>query len=98
MATIFASEIEWRSDISAAPKDQRILMIATPIVPGHVDLEPEIVVAHWYVGSERWVIADTFGEPRKDPRLELIPRYWAHFGKLPPDIKLRPLGIGDFKG
>ena len=55
------SEIVWREDIANAPKDRRLLMIATPVVPGHVDTLPEMVVAHWYEGSEQWVIANVFG-------------------------------------
>jgi uncharacterized protein YceK len=100
MTTVFKSEIEWRSDIDAAPKDRRILMIVTPIVNGHADVQPEIVVGHSYDVPQNWVIADTFGEPRKNAaRLKLIPRFWAELGTLlPRDVNLRPLGVGDFKG
>jgi hypothetical protein len=65
------SEIVWRKDIANAPGRERVLMIATPIVPSHDGTMPEIVVAHWYVGTEQWVIADTFGESRRETRLEL---------------------------
>src|SRR6266403_2263127 len=36
---MFKTEIEWRSDIASAPRDRRILMIATSMVPN--DLYPE---------------------------------------------------------
>jgi hypothetical protein len=52
MTTAFNSEIEWRSDIDAAPKDRRILMIVNPIVNGHADVQPEIVVGHAYEGRQ----------------------------------------------
>ena len=93
-----STRIEWRSAIEAAPRTRRILMIAKPIVPGHADVEPEIVVAHGYEGAQRWVIANTFGEPRKDARLPLIPMYGADLGELPPDVIPRRLDIEDFKG
>jgi hypothetical protein len=92
------SKIVWRDDIVNAPKDQRLLMIATPIVPSQVGHLPEIVVAHWYVGTEQWVIANTFGESRRGVRLELIPIYWTDLCELPAGIILRRLDDGDFKG
>jgi hypothetical protein len=98
VSTICKSEIEWRDDIDAAPKNQRILMIVVPDVPGHADIEPEIVVAHAYEGKQQWVIANTFGEPRQDARQTLRPLYWAYFGELPPGVTLRRLDIRDFNG
>jgi len=92
------SKIVWRDDIANAPKDQRVLMIATPVVPGYVDTLPEMVVAHWYEGNEQWVIANVFGEGRSGARLELIPIYWANLCELPADITLRRLDDADFKG
>jgi len=96
MSDRFKTEIEWRSDISAAPKDRRILMIAIPIVPSQAGGLPDLVVSHWYEGTERWVTANVEGESR--PRLELRPMYWAEFRELPPGVKLRPLTFADFKG
>lgn len=92
------SKIVWRNDIANAPKDQRVLMIATPIVPSQVGHLPEIVVAHWYVGTEQWVIANTFGESRRGARLELNPMYWSELCELPAGVILRPLSDEDFKG
>ena len=51
------------------------------------DVAPEIVVAHGYDGKQKWVIADTFGEPRKDARPQLKPSYWANLGGLPHVIR-----------
>jgi hypothetical protein len=87
-----------RSDISAAPKDRRILMIATSTAPNEVGIGPDIVLAHWYEGSEWWVAADIYGESRPGVRLALNPTYWAELGDLPSDISLRPLKIEDFRG
>jgi len=36
MSTLLRSEIEWRSDISSAPKNRRILIIGTPMIPIYV--------------------------------------------------------------
>jgi hypothetical protein len=92
------SEIVCRKDIANAPRCERVLMIATPIVPSHDGTMPEIVAAHWYVGTEQWVIADTFGESRRGARLELNPIYWADVCELPAGVNLRPLSDEDFKG
>jgi hypothetical protein len=92
------SKIVWRDDIANAPKDKRLLMIATPIVPSHDGTMPEIIVAHWYLGTEQWVVADTFGESRRGARLELNPIYWAELCELPAGVTLRRLDDADFKG
>jgi hypothetical protein len=97
MSKSYKSEIEWRSDISGAPRNRRILMIATSVVPNQIK-EPEIFVAHWHGGSQGWVIADTVGEPRRQPRLDLNCLYWAELGELPPGIVLRRLDLRDFNG
>src|SRR5260221_1333478 len=91
-------EIEWRSDIASAPRDRRILRIATWMVPNEVNDMPDVVVAHWYEGTERWVAADVYGEPRSSARLALKPMYWADLSDLLPEISLRPLTIEDFRG
>jgi hypothetical protein len=82
------SKIVWRDDIANALKDQRLLMIATPVVPGHVDTLPEMIVAHWYEGNEG----------RSGARLELIPIYWADLCELPSGVTLLRLDDADFKG
>jgi hypothetical protein len=92
------SEIVWRDDIANAPMDQRVLMIATPIVPSHLGNLPEMIVTHWYEGTERWVIANVFGESRSGARLELKPIYWVDLCELPGGVNLRPLSDEDFKG
>jgi hypothetical protein len=94
----FKTVIEWRSDIAAAPRDKRILMIATSIVPNEAGNLPDIVVAHWYVGTERWVVANVYGETRSGARLALKPIYWAELNDLPPAVGLRALRIEDFRG
>jgi hypothetical protein len=98
MTTVFKSEIEWRSDIAAAPRDKRILMIATSMVPNEINDMPDLVVVHWYEGTEQWVAADVYGEPRPGARLALKPIYWAELGNLPPGTLLRELTIEDFRG
>lgn len=49
------------------------------------------------VSAER-VIADTAGESRRDPRIELKPMFWAELGTLPFGIILRRLDLRDFNG
>ena len=90
--------IDWRKDVESAPRDQRVLMIATAIIPSHVGNLPEMVVAHWYEGTERWVVADVWGENRRGARLEFKPIYWAELCQLPEGVTLRPLTTDDFKG
>src|SRR5260370_42024059 len=91
------SKVFWRKDIANAPRGQRVLMIVTPIVPSHVGNLPEMVVAHWHVETECWVIANVFGESRRGARLELSPIYWAELCELPAGTTLRPLDDGDFR-
>ena len=98
MTTVFKSEIEWRSDVAAAPRDKPILMIATSMVPNQANDTPDMVVAHWYYGSEWWVAANVYGDPRPGARLPLKPIYWAELGNLPPGVSLRGLMIEDFRG
>jgi hypothetical protein len=42
-----STQIEWHSDISAAPKDKRIFMIADAFIPSQVGHSPDLVVARW---------------------------------------------------
>lgn len=98
MSEIYKSEIEWRSDVGQAPKNRRVFLIATPMVSNEANVAPEIVVGHWHGQRGAWVIADTAGESRRDPRIELKPMFWAELGTLPFGIILRRLDLRDFNG
>jgi hypothetical protein len=87
------SKIVWRDDIADAPKDQRLLMIATSLALNHISELPEIVVAHWHQNG-RWVAS----ENHRGERPALEPIYWAVLPDLPSGIISRPLTGEDVMG
>jgi hypothetical protein len=83
-----STQIEWHSDISAAPKDKRIFMIADAFIPSRVGHSPDLVVARWNKNLSTWETAQVVGEQLKDAPVKLRPLYWADVGELPPNIAL----------
>jgi hypothetical protein len=69
------SKIDWRKDITNAPKDQRVLMIATALPLNHIEERPDIIVAHWHSQNESWVAIDVPGDRYRDSAIRCRHRF-----------------------
>ena len=84
--------VTWTQGSRSAPKDRRLLLIATPET-GECP-RPHIVVGHWHEAREEFVIADMpypFGWCRPELNVE----WWAEIPDLPEAVALRMLSDDD---
>jgi hypothetical protein len=87
--------IRWTKGSTRAPKDRRLLLIATPN-PGD-SLPREIVVGHWHEAREEFVAAD-LPSPGGRFRPDLTVEWWAEIPNLPQTIGVRALTDDDLWG
>jgi hypothetical protein len=87
--------IKWNPGESGAPKDRRLLLIATPKgIPE--ELEPDIFVGHWSGNDEFVPIEPQYPRLPKRPDLKVL--WWAEIPDLPEGVDLRALTLQDLKG
>jgi hypothetical protein len=89
--------IKWNPGESGAPKNRRLLLIATSKNMPQMATAPDIVVGHW--SESRWSFVPLeIPYTRGGARPELNVEWWAEIPNLPPGAELRDLALEDLKG
>jgi hypothetical protein len=81
-------------------RSKRLLLIAFPTnvnFDAAADDRPDIYIGHFGDAADGYVPARIWGMPANEARPALNVKYWAEID-LPPNVELRSLTIGDFKG
>jgi hypothetical protein len=81
--------------MNGTPKGSAPAIDLRPKGMPNADLLPDIVIGHWYDGTEEFVPARVPFDEQLHPRSALRVLWWAEMPDLPPDIKLRKLALED---
>jgi hypothetical protein len=91
--------IQWFSgDPPDNRRQQRLLLIGTPLGMPVAGQEPDLVVGHWHEGNRAYVPVRPPYDEGLRPRPSLKVLWWAEIPDLPSGTELRPLADGDLKG
>jgi hypothetical protein len=88
---------QWNPGENGAPKDRRLLLIATPRKIPEPNLKADLVVGHWNESVWAFVPLE-IPYPRGPTRPELNVEWWAEIPALPLGVELRDLTLEDVKG